>query len=183
MMIRVEHAQVVGRNVHRLRTAAGLSLADLAAAGGIGKTTLHGIEQGLGNPTLDTLYALATALRVPLGALIEPEGAVVEVVRAAEGPRVDGTAVHARLLHRVRLSGTLEVYDMDVDAVEQRSAAHLAGVRECLVVTGGEVTAGPAAGPVHLTAGDSLLFAADRPHVYAGGAEAGRVVLLMLHPD
>lgn len=174
---------MVGHNVHRLRTAAGLSLADLATAGGIGKTTLHGIEQGQGNPTLDTLYALATALRVPLGALLEPEATAVEVVRAGEGPRVDGTAVHARLLHRIRLSGTLEVYDMGVDAVNQWSAAHLAGVRECLVVTEGEVTAGPAQRPVHLAAGDSLLFAADRPHLYAGGAEAGRVVLLMLHPD
>ncbi len=64
-------ARVIGHNVRRLRTAAGISLADLAAAGGVSKTTLHGIEQGQGNPTMSTLWALATVLHVPLGELLE----------------------------------------------------------------------------------------------------------------
>jgi transcriptional regulator with XRE-family HTH domain len=176
-------ADPVGPNLHRLRVAAGLSLAELASAGGISKTTLHGIEQGDGNPTLRTLYALASALGVPLGELLAAPSAQTLVVRAGEGPRADGDAVHARLLHRVRLRGTVEVYEMEVDAVEQRSDAHLPGVEEIVVVTGGEVRAGPAGAPETVGVGDALRFSGSAPHVYEGRAPSNRAVLVMLHPD
>ena len=179
----MEWAQVVGRNIHRLRAVAGLSLAELARAAEMSKTTLHGIEQGHGNPTLSTLWALAAALRVPLGELLESRTPPVEVVRAGEGPRADGDAVHARLLHRIRLHGTVEVYDLGIDQVRQHSAAHLRGVQECLVVTRGELTAGPADDPVELAEAESVRFDASRDHVYQARRPGTRAVLLMLHPD
>jgi transcriptional regulator with XRE-family HTH domain len=175
--------QAAGHNVRGLRTAARLSLADLAAACGISKTTLHGIEQGEGNPTLSTLWALATALGVSLGELLEPPPSPpVAVVRADEGPRADGDAVHARLLHRIALRGTVEVYAIEVDAVQQASQAHLPGVAECMVVTGGSIRTGPADAPVDLAEGDSVHFGAASPHLYRGLDGRGSAVLLMLHP-
>jgi transcriptional regulator with XRE-family HTH domain len=171
-----------GRNVQRLRRAAGLSLADLAAAAGVSKTTLHGLEQGEGNPTLSTLWALASALGVPLGALLEPPAPPVAVVRAGEGPRADGDAVHARLLHRIPVWGTVEVYAIEVDAAGQSSQAHRPGVAECLVVTGGAIRTGPAGAPVDLAEGDSVHFGAASPHLYRGLGARNRAVLLMLHP-
>ncbi|MEV0151936.1 MULTISPECIES: XRE family transcriptional regulator [unclassified Nonomuraea] len=180
----MELAQVVGRNVHRLRTAAGISLADLASAGGISKTTLHGIEQGHGNPTLSTLWALATALRASLGELLEAPASAVEVVRAGDRrPQVEGDAVSARLLHRIRLRGTVEVYDIAIAESTQHSDAHLAGVEECLVLTSGRVTTGPADSPIDLAEGDSIRFDAARPHLYRGHAANSRAVLLMVHPE
>lgn len=177
-------AEAAGRNVRRLRAAAGLSLADLAAACGISKTTLHGIEQGEGNPTLSTLWALATALGVSLGELLEPPPAPpVAVVRAAEGPRADGDAVHARLLHRIALRGTVEVFAIEVDAARQTSQAHLPGVAECMIVTGGVIRTGPADAPADLAEGDSVQFAASVPHLYQGLRERNSAVLLMLHPS
>lgn len=184
MLIRMDMAQVVGGNLRRLRAAAGISLADLAEAGGIAKTTLHGIEQGHGNPTLSTLWALAAALRVPLGELLEPPAAPVEVVRADdERPEARGDAVGARLLHRIRLRGTVEVYALDVAPAVQRSAAHLPGVEECLVLTRGRVTTGPEESPAELGEGDSIRFDAARPHVYRGHEDRNSAVLLMLHPE
>jgi transcriptional regulator with XRE-family HTH domain len=174
---------MAGRNVQRLRKAAGLSLADLAAAAGISKTTLHGFEQGDGNPTLSTLWALASALGVPLGELLESPAPPVAVVRAGEGPRADGDAVHARLLHRIAVRGTVEVYAISVDAAEQWSQAHLPGVAECMVVTGGAIRTGPADAPADLAEGDSVHFAAATPHLYQGLREPSTAVLLMLHPS
>jgi transcriptional regulator with XRE-family HTH domain len=175
--------QATGRNVHRLRTAAGLSLADLAAAAGISKTTLHGLELGEGNPTLSTLWALASALGVSLGELLEPPAPPVAVTRAAQGARVDGAAVHARLLHRIPVRGTVEVYAIEVDPGGQASAAHLPGVEECLVVTEGAVRTGPGDAAVDLAAGDSVHFGAASPHLYRGLRPRNRAVLLMLHPQ
>jgi transcriptional regulator with XRE-family HTH domain len=174
-------ARVVGGNVRRLRTAAQISLADLAEAGGVSKTTLHGIEQGAGNPTLGTLWALSAALRVPLGDLMEAPESATQVVRADDdAPRAVGDAVTARLLHRVKLAGTVEVYDLEIAGRLQESQAHLPGVQECLVVTEGEVTAGPVGEAVELVHGDSMLHRAESPHVYRG---EGRAVLVMLYPD
>ncbi|TYB71006.1 helix-turn-helix domain-containing protein [Nonomuraea sp. PA05] len=176
--------QVVGQNVHRLRAAAGISLADLASASGISKTTLHGIEQGQGNPTLSTLWALATALKASLGELLETPASAVEVVRADDRrPQVDGDAVSARLLHRIRVRGTVEVYDIAIGQNTQHSDAHLPGVEECLVLTGGRVTTGPADSLTDLAEGDSIRFDAARPHQYRGHAAHNRAVLLMVHPD
>ncbi|MEV4167673.1 helix-turn-helix domain-containing protein [Nonomuraea dietziae] len=176
--------QVVGQNVHRLRTAAGISLADLASTSGISKTTLHGIEQGQGNPTLSTLWALATALKASLGELLETPASAVEVVRADDRrPQVESDTVSARLLHRIRLRGTVEVYDIAISQNTQHSDAHLPGVEECLVLTCGRVTTGPSDSLTDLAEGDSIRFDAARPHQYQGHAAHNRAVLLMVHPD
>jgi transcriptional regulator with XRE-family HTH domain len=188
MLVRMDSAQadggtkLTGRNVHRLRASAGRSLADLAAAAGISKTTLHGLEQGDGNPTLSTLWALATALGVSLGELLEPPAPPVAVTRAGDGPRADGAAVHARLLHRIQVRGAVEVYEIEVDATEQASAPHLPGVEECMIITEGAVRTGPDGAPVDLAAGDSVHFDAAGPHLYQGLGRRNRAVLLMLHP-
>jgi transcriptional regulator with XRE-family HTH domain len=171
-------AQQVGRNVQRLRESAGRSLADVADNAGLSRTTLHGIEQGEANPTLSTLWALATALSVPLGRLLTGTDSPGTVVRAHEGPTVRGESVEARLLHRVNAPGWVEVYEVDINERRQQAAPHLPGVEECLVVTAGEIQAGPTNSPTHLTQGDSIHFDAAQPHSYQG---AGHGILLMIH--
>jgi transcriptional regulator with XRE-family HTH domain len=175
-------SDTVGRNLRRHRRAAGMSLAELATAAGVGKSTLHALELGDGNPTLSTLWALATALGIPLGELLDDRQVQTVVVRAGEGARVEGTSVHARLLHRLAAPGTVEVYDLAIDGRQQFSDPHLPGVRECLVVTRGAVRAGPAARPADLTAGDSIHHDAAQPHIYQGLEPENRALLLMLYP-
>ena len=95
---------VVAANLRRLRGEQGRSLSELARASGIAKATLSALEAGRGNPTIETLSSLATALGVPFGDLLAsgaPEP--VHVVRAAEGTSVPGTANTLRLI--VRLPG------------------------------------------------------------------------------
>lgn len=60
----------LGRNVRRLRVAAGLSQEALAADTKLGASHLSRIERGLSNPTFDVLARLAETLRVDLEALI-----------------------------------------------------------------------------------------------------------------
>jgi transcriptional regulator with XRE-family HTH domain len=180
-LVSVTISEIVGNTIRRNRQAAGLSLADLAAASGVGKSTLHALELGEGNPTLGTLWALASALSIPLGDLLDDRPVPATVVRAGEGARVDGAAVHARLLHRLDVRGSVEVYDLAIDQARQLSAAHLPGVRECLVVTEGAVRAGPVTGPADLMPGDSIHHDAAQPHVYEGVAADSRALLLMIY--
>jgi transcriptional regulator with XRE-family HTH domain len=180
-MTHVTISATIGGNLRRRRQAAGLSLADLASAAGIGKTTLHALELGDGNPTLSTLWALASALGVPLGDLLDDRPTPVAVVRADQGARIDGAAVHARLLHRLDAPSRVEVYDLSVDRARQDSAAHLPGVQECLIVTEGQIRCGPAGDPVDLAPGDSVRHDAAVPHLYEGLHDGNRALLLMIY--
>ncbi len=175
-------AQQVGSGLRRERERVGKSLAELAAASGVSKSTLHALEQGEGNPTLSTLWSLATALAVPLGDLLKDRPTAVDVVRAGEGPQVVGDGVHARLLHRLPVRGTVELYDVTVSSEGKTSPPHRPGVQECLVVTDGQVTVGPAGSAVQLAEGDSIYFDGDSPHQYFSNADSGsRGLLLMIY--
>ncbi|NJA56315.1 helix-turn-helix domain-containing protein, partial [Streptomyces sp. NEAU-H3] len=68
-------ASEVGARIRELREARALSLSALARRSGLGKATLSGLEAGTRNPTLETLYAVTTALGVPLTAALAPPGA------------------------------------------------------------------------------------------------------------
>ena len=73
---------VLAANLRRLRIARRLSLSELARATGMSKATLSSVESGRSNPTVETLAALAAALRVSLGELLEePPLGEVRVVR------------------------------------------------------------------------------------------------------
>ncbi len=173
----------VAANVRALRSARGLSLGELAGASGTGKATLSRIEAGQANPTVETLFALADALGVPLGALTADRAAAVQHVRAADLPRVSG-AVQARVLTQVSGSALVEALEISFPAGEVRaSQAHPLGVVEHLILTSGRLRAGPAGASVEMDTGDVLRFGADVPHEYAAlDDEPAGAMLLMAYP-
>ncbi|GAB3897846.1 hypothetical protein GCM10027612_54880 [Microbispora bryophytorum subsp. camponoti] len=138
----------IGRRLRGLREARGLSLSELARRAGVGKATVSGLEHGTRNPTLETMYAIAAALSVPMSALTLDPGAP-----AGDASPVRGTAVLSTLLEVFREPGaTYEMFRLRILAgVEQISPAHPSGVTEHLSVVGGTIRTGPAAAP--LTAG------------------------------
>src|SRR6201999_3026736 len=76
---------LVSMSLRRERARTGLSLTELAKRAGIAKSTLSQLENGTGNPSLETLWALGTALGVPLSRLIDPPRSDIKVIRAGEG--------------------------------------------------------------------------------------------------
>jgi transcriptional regulator with XRE-family HTH domain len=58
--------RMVGRNVQRLRIAAGLSQAALAERMGVDRAYVSGLELGQRNPTIVTLWHVAKALGVKI---------------------------------------------------------------------------------------------------------------------
>jgi transcriptional regulator with XRE-family HTH domain len=63
--------RMVGRNVRRLRIAAGLSQAQLAERMGVDRAYVSGLELGQRNPTVITLWHIAKALGVKLRRFFE----------------------------------------------------------------------------------------------------------------
>jgi len=59
--------RLVGQNIRRLRLAAKISQAELAARMGVDRAYISGLELGHRNPTVVTLWHLAQALGVAIG--------------------------------------------------------------------------------------------------------------------
>jgi transcriptional regulator with XRE-family HTH domain len=152
----------------------GMSALELSRRSGVARNTITALEGGNGNPTVDTLYALADALGVPLSALLEPPLDEPQVVRAGEGAYVEGAALDAHLLSRFERPGVLgELYAIRFRPGGLREAApHPFGVEEHLHLHTGSVRVGPADAPVELGPGDYAHYPGSVPHVYEALGEA-----------
>src|SRR3954470_16003535 len=95
----------------RLRELRGsMSALELSRRSGVARNTIASLERGDGNPTVDTLYALADALGVGLAELLEAPPAA-RLVREADGVHVEGAALEAWLVDRFERPGVLgELY-------------------------------------------------------------------------
>ena len=164
-----------------LRTLRGdVSVLELARRSGVARNTITALERGDGNPTLDTLYALADALGVPLAALLERAPASV-VVRAGEGTHVEGSAIDAHLIDRFERPGVFgELYAIRFHVGEVRAAPpHPFGVEERLHLHEGRVRVGPADAVVELGPGDYASYSGSVPHIYEALDEASGTLLIL----
>ena len=173
-------ARVVGARLRAARQERGLSLGALAEAAHVGKGSLSEIENGVRNPTLGTLYALAGALGVPLATLIADR----------PGVRVASPGIEARLLDVSRDAGsgegqTVEVYRLRLEPGHvHRSPAHGPGVTEHLLVTSGRARVGRLGEETEIGPGQAALWVSDVTHGYAAlGTEPVEAVLVIRSPD
>ncbi|MFE6489701.1 helix-turn-helix domain-containing protein, partial [Streptomyces sp. NPDC057757] len=81
----VRENELIARNVRRFRLERAISLGELARRSGLSKQTLSKIEQGVGNPTVETLSLLGAALDLPARRLLTEWGTPVYVQRHDEG--------------------------------------------------------------------------------------------------
>lgn len=179
--------KAIAGNVRRVRAERGLSAAALARASGVSRATLGEVEAARANPTVETLYGLATVLGVTLAdLLVAAAPPAVEVVRAAEGPRVSGSGLEARLLRQSTSVGParIEVYELRVLPDRPRRAdPHKPGVHEQLLVQDGRLRCGPESDPVEVSPGDFVAFDGAVAHLYeALGGEPVTATLVMVSP-
>jgi transcriptional regulator with XRE-family HTH domain len=154
-----------------------MSALELSLRSCFARNTIAALEAGVGIPTLDTLYALADALKVPLSDLLERPPAGPRVVRAGEGAHVEGAALDAHLNDR---GAGYEIYAIRFHAGGARHAQpHPFGVEEHLHVHSGRVRVGPENAPVELGPGDFARYSGAVPHIYEalGGEAAGTLVI------
>lgn len=177
--------ELVGENVRRLRRTRGLSLVELGRYAGLAKGTLTQIEAGRGNPTIDTLQALARALGATLADLVEEPGDVLpRVVRRDDGEAISRPGVAGRLIHRTHAgSAIIEFYEWRLAAgAVHRGGQHPPGVTEQVFVLEGEAEIGPEDATAVLRPRDSIRFSADVPHLYRAVEGRALVLVLMVYP-
>ena len=172
----------VAASARAIRARSGRSLADVATAAGIGKSTLHAIEAGDANPGIETLWSLAHALGVPFGALLDAPAPPVRVVRHGDGPQVasEASTLRAHLLATTGHACRAELYHLSLEPGPVRDAdSHPAGTIEHVLVTAGRLRVGPCSRPVELDPGDLATFPGDDRHRYEALEQGTTAVLLL----
>lgn len=153
----------------RERERAGLSLGELGRRAGVAKSTVSQLESVVGNPSIETLWALSTAIGIPFSRLVEPLRTAVTLIRAGDGPAVaSATAAYAvTLLSASAPHARRDLYLISADPGSTRdSAPHEHGVVEHVVLARGRASVGLRDEPVELSPGDYLAYSGDEPHVF-----------------
>ena len=170
--------------LRRERQRTGLSLTEVARRAGVAKSTLSQLEQGAGNPSIETLWALGNALGVPFSHLVDPPRPTVRVIRAGEGVALTARDADyvATLLSTCPPNARRDLYLIAAEPGSQRdSAPHLPGVVEHVVLSAGRALVGPADDPVELAPGDYCTYPGDQPHVFRALLPATTAVLVSEH--
>ena len=160
---------LVSMSLRRERARAGLSLTELARRAGIAKSTLSQLESGTGNPSLETLWALAHALGVPLSRLVDPPRTSIQVIRAGEGTvlHAEHAAYDAAMLAACPPGARHDIYRViGQPHAPHRAHPHMPGTIEHLIIITGRVLAGPEGEAAELHPGDYIRYPGDVPHVF-----------------
>ncbi len=175
-------------NLRTWRVRRGVSVSALAREAGVSKSTISELERGLGNPSLDTLWSLAKALHVSLGALFMAQGgrSDMELRRLVEAPVIarEGDEFVAQLMAGWPTNGgevELSVVTLGAGAVRD-SRGNAPDVVERAVCVTGPVAVGPAGREVILEPGDLVTFRADQPHTYRAFDTPARLVVVQQYP-
>lgn len=171
----------IARVLRRERESRGLSVSELARQAGVSKATVSQLENGGGNPSVETLWALSDALGVPFSAFVDPQATAPTLIRAADstGIRSSHAAYSAALLSASPPQARRDIYVINAEPGQPRdSAPHAAGTTEHVVLISGAALVGPADAPVALEPGDYISYAGDAPHVFEATIAGTSAVLV-----
>jgi transcriptional regulator with XRE-family HTH domain len=178
--------QSVAVNLQKWRLRRRVSVSALARAASVSKSTISELERNNGNPSLETLWALARALEIPLGFLFtDHDGRTgVRVVRQDEGSiAFQQPGYVSRLVAGWEVDGEVEVYLTAMDEGARRdSDSHGEGVIEHALVIDGRVEIGVGDELIELGPGDLMSFPAGQPHYYRSVDGPARIYGMHQYP-
>jgi transcriptional regulator with XRE-family HTH domain len=172
--------ELVARNIRRFRLERKLSLGQLAERAGLSKQTLSTVEQGQGNPTIETLSALAAALDVPTQHLVTVWGTPVYVQRAGLAAWQLGPRGRQRQFDEIYGSGYVRTLVIDLEAPNSSyvTSDPVPGTLHHVFVVSGRARLGPVDATVELEEGDFVRFPGDVSHLWESVGD--RAVLMVV---
>lgn len=171
----------IARALRRERDRVGVSISELARRAGVGKATISQLESGSANPSVETLWAIATALGVPFAVFVEEPDHTPHLIRArsSDGIRAADSPYSALLLAAGSPQSRSDLYLLRAEPGEpRRSLPHAVGTVEHVVLVTGRASVGPADAVVELRPGDYLRYRGDAPHVFEALARDTSAILV-----
>lgn len=154
-----------------------MSASELARRAGLSKATLSMIEADEGNPTIETLAAIAVALSIPLTDLVEHTASRSDLLVPATD--VEITEITRELLNRIPAGAMVEIWRLRMPPGERFDGVpHTSGTTKTLYLTDGDLHVTTASDTHVLGPGDLLSFIGDQQHGYSTDSGADVLVLL-----
>lgn len=179
----------LGAAVKVERQRQGLTVQSLSAKSGVSFGLISQLERGLGNPSLQSLHRIASALAVPLPKLLSGADGDSMVVRSGERallPVPNDQPPHQRVLRELltpRLSSNLQLIRSTLPpgfTNEGQPFRHLG--TESVTVERGVLVVVHGERRVTLEAGDTITYGCSTPHWWANGQDDETVVLGAVSP-
>ncbi|WP_087022982.1 helix-turn-helix domain-containing protein [Thaumasiovibrio subtropicus] len=171
----------IAKAINEERKRAGLSLSEVAKQAGIAKSTLSQLENGNGNPNIETLWAICHVLDIPFSRLIEPAEPRVTLIRNGEGVSVlsEHSDYEATLLSVCPGYAKRDLYTLAVNPGSVKySDPHNAGVIEHVLIAQGKARVGLINEAHILNHGDYISYPGDQPHLFEALEENTLAILI-----
>jgi transcriptional regulator with XRE-family HTH domain len=174
----------LAKNVRQLRSARGMTQAQVAKLAGLPRATWANLESTAANPTLSVLHRVAAALQVPIEELLSSERADVKHYPRGSLPARQRPGVVVNSLLPDKVPGMLIERIEIVPGSRLIGVPHTPGTREYLACEAGEIELVASGQAYRLAAGDVVVFRGDQRHSYSN---PGRVIavgysVVMLRP-
>jgi transcriptional regulator with XRE-family HTH domain len=173
----------VGLHLRALRHERGLSLRALAELSGLSPNTISLVERGVTSPSVSTLHRLATALAVPITALLEEpvEHTNMVVTRAGERTRSGSGSVELESLGYGVEGQVCDPFSVTLKPGANSGKRHMAhSGHELVYCLEGAVEYEIGGDAYRLGPGDALLFHGSLPHRWRNPNSREAVFLLII---
>jgi transcriptional regulator with XRE-family HTH domain len=167
---------IIGKNLKMIRTSRGLSLDGVSEMTGISKAMLGQIERGESNPTVATLWKIASGLKVSFSSFLEDQHAgqrMIQVSTADIKPIIEAEGrMKIYPLFYFDSSRGFEIFTIKLEpGCNHVSEPHNEGVEEYIIVTEGMIEVVIGEEVHHLNQGDALRFPANQKHGYINNSK------------
>ncbi|MGB4779207.1 helix-turn-helix domain-containing protein [Microbacterium sp.] len=181
--------ETLGAAVREARRRLGLSVQALAEKAGVSFGLVSELERGLGNPSLQSIQRLATALGIPAGQLLDEPVGDLAVVRTEKRHRIPSPADEpagagaVRELLTPRGESMLQLIRSTLPpgfSNEHRPFRHIG--TETVTVESGVLVVVQGDRRVVLRAGDTVTYGCSTAHWWANGHDEVTIVLGAVTP-
>lgn len=166
----MKHLNVmIGNKLKDIRNKRKLSLEEAANLTGVSKAMLGQIERGQSNPTVSTLWKIATGLKVSFSTFMDEEQEDLRVIeQEAIQPIVEeDNKMRLFPIFPFDASNGIEIFTIELEpGCEHFSDPHEEGVEEYIIVTQGQIEISIGDKKIVLQKGHSIRFLANKPHAY-----------------
>lgn len=177
----MEIGDIIACNLKRLREERHLSLSQLANLAGVSKVMLSQLEKGGSNPTVNTIWKIAGALRLPYSSLLELPDQNVIHIKKENLQELEEDGYHIFNYYPRDAERSFELYQVEMDCgCVHRSVGHSVDSTEYIIVTAGQLELEVNAEHYCLHTGDGLCFEAAAPHLYRQLGEERTTLTMMV---
>lgn len=159
----------IGQRLKSIRQGRNMTLDDAAVLTGVSKPMLGQIERGMSSPTVNTLWKIATGLKIPFSSFLQEDHTEYKIVdwnRQDMIPEENG-AMRAYTLFAFDPTRSCEVFYIEFDSgCRHHSEKHNDGVEEYIFVIHGNLDLLLNETKISLNEKQAIRFDANIPHAY-----------------